>query len=77
MSIVVIGLIVIVKLREQPFDFYGGGGGGVAGRFFEKSFQDRVLPEKNISIVCIVLYIKRRDRVSSEKISENIFQPSL
>ena len=40
-------LPVTRKLRERPFDYYEGVGGGW-GRFFEKkNNQDRALPKKN------------------------------
>ena len=33
------------SFRERPFDFYGGGGG--AGRFFEKNNQDSNKDKQN------------------------------
>ena len=52
------------KVRERPFDFYGGGGGGRgAGRFFEKKNQGQNFARKKYrvnSIVHIVLYTNKK-----------------
>ena len=46
-------------IRERPFDFYGGGG---AGRFFEKKFQDNDVNKQNI----------QDDRTNKKNIQDNV-----